>query len=391
MRPDLWRKAANGCLLLTAASIPLSTSGMQIGIGALVLLALIARLTGRHVVRRTPLDLLLACVAIAFALSTLASDRPLNAPGWGRLWVVIGYFGIFWWLDDEEAVGRFVTTLVAAGALAAVYGIVQHFTGIDWYRELLGRPSPLHPRVEDAGGFASVGFFRNYLTFAHVLLVPFAFALAGSARRIARVTLPLLATALVFSTARGAWLAAGGVTALHALASRGRWTLLVLPLATCLALAASPGLRTQVTSAFTAAANQGRVGIWRANLDIIRERPVFGLGFGRYRNVAGRYYVRHPEADRRSHAHTPFLQVAAEAGLVGLAAFTLLFATILRFGIEAVRGASTPARRALALGGTLAVTGFLLGGLTQYTLGDSEVATAMWAAVAVLMRVRELA
>jgi O-antigen ligase len=365
---------------------------MQIGIGGLALLGVVATALGHRVVRRTALDVPLALVAVAFLASTLASDRPFYAPGWGRLWVVIGYFGVHWWLDDEATIARFVRTLVAAGAIAAVYGIVQHFTGIDWYRELLGRPSPVRPRVDEAGGFASVGFFRSYLTFAHVLLVPFAFALAGAGGRVARLALPAVAAALVFATARGAWLAAGGVTLLQATASaRHRWTLLVLPLATAAALVASPGLRTQIGSAFTIEANVGRVAIWQANLDIVREHPVLGLGFGRYRAVAPRYYARHPAADRRSHAHNNFLQIAAEAGLVGLAAFTLLFATALRFGIDGVRRARDPERRALGAGATLAVTAFLLGGLTQYTLGDSEVATAMWAALAVAMRVRELA
>jgi O-antigen ligase len=95
--------------------------------------------------------------------------------------------------------------------------------------------------------------------------------------------------------------------------------------------------------------NAGRLGIYKANLDIVRDHPVFGLGFGRYQRAARPYYDRHPDADRRSHAHNNFLQIAAEAGLVGLAAFTLLFATMLRFGIEAVRRCRDPNLHAVAL------------------------------------------
>src|SRR5262249_43812172 len=133
----------------------------------------------------------------------------------------------------------------------------------------------------------------------------------------------------------------------------------------------------------------GRLAIYAANLDIVHDHPVFGLGFGRYQQAAGPYYDAHPSADRRSHAHNNFLQIAAEAGLVGLAAFTFLFATAARKGVEAVRGARDPLQRATALGGCLALPGFLVGGLTQYSFGDSEVAIAMWAALAVLMRMRE--
>ena len=63
--------------------------------------------------------------------------------------------------------------------------------------------------------------------------------------------------------------------------------------------------------------------------------------------------------------------------------------TALRFGAETVAAARDPDVRATALGACLALTGFLVGGLTQYTFGDSEVAVAMWATLAVLMRLRE--
>jgi len=45
--------------------------------------------------------------------------------------------------------------------------------------------------------------------------------------------------------------------------------------------------------------------------------------------------------------------------------------------------------RMTALGGCLALVGFLVGGLTQYSFGDTEVAMSMWATIAVLMRLRD--
>jgi O-antigen ligase len=384
------RQAASACLALTAWSIPLSTSGMQIGAAGLFVLALVAWWRGMPVVRHTPLDGVLALMFGAFAVSTLASGRPLQADGWDRLWIVITYFGVFWWLADSAAAVRFARWLVLAGALVAVYGILQHYTGYDWYRELLGRRRVTRPRIEGAHGFAVVGFFRNYLTYAHVLLLPFGFALVSPVRRIRLVAVPLMAIALVFSTARGAWVAA--VVMLVGLLATGRragGALAAITAVVALAWLLSPGFRAQAIPSLTRAdENRGRVAIYAANLDIVHDHPVFGLGFGRYQRVARPYYDRHPLADRRSHAHNNFLQIAAESGLVGLAAFTLLFVTALRYGAETVRDARDPDVRATALGACLALTGFLVGGLTQYTFGDNEVAVAMWASLAVLMRLR---
>lgn len=387
------RQAATACLALTAWSIPLSTSGMQIGAAALFVLALVAWWRGIAVVRRTPLDPVLALMFGVFALSTLASGRPLQAEGWTKLWIVVTYYGVFWWLADAAAAVRFARWLVLAAAAVSLYGIVQHYVGLDVYRDLLGRERFVRPRIEGASGFAVLGFFRNYLTYAHVLLVPFGFALVSPDRRVRALVVPLIAVALVFSTARGAWLAA--VVMLLGLLATGRRAggrLAAVAAVVLLAWLLSPGFRAQALPALTNAdTNAGRLAIYAANLDIVRDHPILGLGFGRYQRVVAPYYDRHPLADRRSHAHNNFLQIAAEAGLVGLAAFTLLFVTALRYGAETVAAARNPDVRATALGACLALTGFLVGGLTQYTFGDNEVAVAMWATLAVLMRIRDSA
>jgi O-antigen ligase len=394
-RPPLVRRAGDLLVAATAVSIPLSTTGMQVGVVALAALTVAAAVVGQGVVRATPLDGVLALFYGSLALSTLASGRPLEAAGWSRLWVVLTYFVVFWWLRDRRHAARTVRLLVAAAAVTAAYGIVQHYTGADWYRTLLGRATEVHPRQPGASGYAVVGFFGNYLTFAHCMVYPLAFAVALAARgaRLGLVAAPLLVVAIVFSTARGAWLAFVALAAGVALLARGRRTALVLGalgLTAVLGFALAPDLRAHAAGMFAVdGPNRGRLGIYRANLDIIREHPVLGLGFGRYKTAGRPYYEAHPEADRRSHAHNNYLQIAAEAGLTGLAAFGLLFATALYKGWAGVAGAPGPDVWAAAAGAWLGVVAGLVGGLTQYTFGDNEVALTMWLTLAILMRCAE--
>jgi len=390
--PPLARRVADMFLVVTVAALPLSTTAMEAGLLALAALTLFGVFAGWSVVCRTPLDAALAILGTTFVISTLASGHPFEASGWLGRWVVLAYFLTYWWLRDARHAVRLVHVLVGAGALAAVYGILQHFTGADWYRSLLGRPTFVHPRNAGSQGYAVVGFFRNYLTYAHAMLFPLAWAAAlavrGSVAGI--VAAPLLVVAIVFSTARGAWLAALAGGTILAMVARRRATLLMLgalAAAACLAFALAPDLRRQATEMFaTTGENAARIEIYRANLDIVHERPIFGVGFGRYQRAAPPYYVAHPEADRHSHAHNDYLQIAAEAGLVGLAAFSLLYATALRKGWAAIRRAATPEVWAVAVGAWIATWAFLVGGLTQYNFGDSEVAIPMWLALAVLMR-----
>jgi len=386
------RRAADSLLALTAVSVPLSTSGMELGIAGLGVLTVAAALRRRSPTRRTPLDGVLALFFAALALSTLTTGWPRAAIGWIHGWNVLAYFVVFWWLPDRDGVLRFVRLMVVAAAIVAAYGILQHFTGADWYRALLGRPTYVHARDVGSQGYAVVGFFRNYLTFAHVMVFPFAWATAkalagGIGGAVAAL---LIVVAIIFSTARGAWLAVLAVAVGLALIDRRRrvlFTLISFVAVGCVTLLVTPDLRAEAAQMFArGGANAGRLGIYAANLDIIHDHPVFGLGFGRYEWASRPYYEAHPDADRNCHAHNNFLQIAAEAGLTGLAAFGLLWATALQKGWSAAR---TTGSRACpeAAGAWAGICGFLVGGLTQYTFGDAEVAIAMWVTLAVLMRV----
>lgn len=389
------RRVADALLVFTAASVPLSISGMQIGIVGLVALAVVGVVLGAGVVRRTPLDGVLALLFGVLALSTLASGRPQDAEGWSRPWVVIGFYAVFWWLRDRAQARRFAVVMVAAGTVAALYGILQHFTGVDWWRAALGRPTRVRPRVAGAEGFAVVGFFRTYLTFAHVMIFPLAWALAASLRgRMPGIlAAAVMVVAIAFSTARGVWVAAlVGVVVLATIGRGGRGLPYLggLLAVAALAFALSPGLRQQAAPIFTLGGeNAQRVAIWQANRDIVAEHPLLGLGFGRYRAAGKPYYEPYPQADRKSHAHNNLLQIAAEAGLLGLAAFCLLFACLLRLGWDAIRSAPDADTWITATGAWLGIVVFLVAGMTQYNFGDNEVAIGMWCAAAVLLRCRE--
>ena len=129
-----WR-GARVLLAVTAAGIPLSTTVMQAGVIGLAVLSAAAFVARWRIVRATPLDGALGVLGLVLLLSTLASGHPTEAVGWVRPWVVVTYFVVFWWLEDAAHARRLVRVLLIAGSVAAAYGILQHFTGVDWYRE----------------------------------------------------------------------------------------------------------------------------------------------------------------------------------------------------------------------------------------------------------------
>jgi O-antigen ligase len=66
-----------------------------------------------------------------------------------------------------------------------------------------------------------------------------------------------------------------------------------------------------------------RLAHWESALDMWRDHPWVGVGFGNYQTVYGAYALpKWPMA--LGHAHNYYLNVAAETGLLGIAAYLIL-------------------------------------------------------------------
>src|SRR5262249_44818113 len=158
----------------------------------------------------------------------------------------------------------------------------------------------------------------------------------------------VMLAALYVSFSRGAWLgAAAAGLALAAALPRRIWlgvTLVSLALAAGWALAVAGLLPASLTARlaqvgdFTAASNITGIDItgnnfaiverlahWQAAEDMARDYPWLGVGVGNYETAYPAYALLNwPLA--LGHAHMIYLNVLAETGLVGLAAYGILWA-----------------------------------------------------------------
>ena len=154
---------------------------------------------GWGVVRRTPLDGVLALFFGVCALSTLASGHPLEArrAGCGRCGCCRRTSRVFWWLRDRGS--RAPARAAGGGWPARVAGRVRHPAALHRRRLVPRAPSAARRASGRASpgaeGFAVVGFFRNYLTYAHAMIFPL--ALGGARSRCAARSLGMVAAALL--------------------------------------------------------------------------------------------------------------------------------------------------------------------------------------------------
>ena len=112
--------------------------------------------------------------------------------------------------------------------------------------------------------------------------------------------------------------------------------------------------------------------MWRVGWRMIRRQPVFGIGPGRVEQLYPRY-LRPGEflPAYHGHLHNNAIQLAAQFGLVVLAA-AIVFVILLVWELtQRCRRSKSAAERLLCRVGLLSLTGFLIMGMTDYTYGHS--------------------
>ncbi|MEW6321775.1 MAG: O-antigen ligase family protein [Acidobacteriota bacterium] len=85
-----------------------------------------------------------------------------------------------------------------------------------------------------------------------------------------------------------------------------------------------------------------RMTLWQAAGEMLRDRPLTGVGPGNYRHLYGRY-LGLADWDRRIHANSTYLEMATGAGIVGVVAAAWFAVALARAVWRLVRGAPASA------------------------------------------------
>jgi O-antigen ligase len=284
-----------------------------------------------------------------------------------------------------------VVVCLLAGPLAnALLGLIQFVTG-DGPRAF--RMVADLPYMRAYGTLGQPNSFAAYLNMAW----PLGLALALATTRIAvrklfrshagSIVLALvlwmvtgiLLAALVASFSRGAWLGAaiGGLGMLLALGGRSaRVGLVVAGLALLLVLGGTQFLPAPIATRLTSITSAvqlfdpNSVAVTPANFAVVERmaqvwagwkmflaHPLLGVGPGNY-TAAYQEFTAGPWFASRGHAHNYYLQIAAEAGVLGLVAYLILLGSIVRALYQGRRHTSDSMRRAILIGicGIIAAT-----------------------------------
>jgi O-antigen ligase len=258
-------------------------------------------------------------------------------------------------LLDREWWPRLVAALAVMTTFFALWGIIEYFQG----------DNDLGHRIQ--------GPFSHYMLYAGWLLLGVSVVLAelllNPKGRLWLLLPPTLLgpVALLLSFTRNAWVGlAAGLLLLAAVWHR-RLLLLYPVVLLALWFVFPRPILDRVMSIFDLrqSANYDRVCMTISGIEMIRDRPLTGVGLA----MVGRLYPLYRRDDaprwRVPHLHNNLVQIAAERGLPALAAYLWLigaFVTVTWRGLARLQGE----RRAAVAACLTAVLGITVAGLFEY-------------------------
>jgi O-antigen ligase len=394
-------RAAAHCRLplLSLLLIALLTSITAVGVlTGLLVVASLTRLPdpAARAGYRLPLGLSILAFALLSLISALASEHRIPSLLYLRhLYIVLLFFIAANEFRSGAEIRRALWWFGATVVVVSVYAMLQTLTcttsasvpaWVEWALKLKVATC----RQESVEPFRAKGFFSIYMTLGGSLVVALALLLSaavlGTERRRPAIQSAFAMIALGLTYVRNAWLGLGTALAVLVLLSR-RWIFVAVPVAVvALALLVPSPLRSKMISIVDPASPSAseRLYFWKAGARMLGDAPLLGLGPGAVKIAYPAY--KDPAARRAgtSHLHSNLVQIGAERGVLGLAAWCAIWAV---FFVKSSRiyAALSPARvddRALVAGSMAAVAGFLVGGLFEYNFGDSEVVGLVWVVAA---------
>lgn len=300
------RIADGGTILLPLCALASYPFLRRLGVGRLPSLAIESPMA---------VFMLVSLVGIVFAQA-----RVTAALAWVRYALYFDLAFVVAALTRREANRRVVMWAFAGSAsLTALLALLQPLRSgaADRVFAVAGGPA-----VRVFSTFMNPNFYSEYLVLALAACIAMAMAERGRGRVVAGAAALLQFVALVLTYTRGSWLALVLGTAVGAALSDPRWLWAVGGVAA--GALAVPALRDRLSGLVAGGGSAGqRLTVWAHAFDLIRAFPVIGVGLGGYLNALVRLTgrVASDSSGDILGAHDSYLQLTAEAGLLGGLAF----------------------------------------------------------------------
>ncbi|HBE20399.1 MAG TPA: putative bicarbonate transporter, IctB family [Cyanobacteria bacterium UBA11149] len=354
----------------------------------------------------TPIHLLVLLYwGISLVATALSEVKVDAAKGLMKLTLYLLFFALMSRvLRSQKLRSWIIGVFLHVSLIVSVYGIRQYIFGVE---ELATWTDPTSESAGVTRVFSYLGnpnLLAGYLLPAVLLSLGAIFAWQRWLPKALAVTMFVVNSfCLIVTYSRGGWI--GFVISLflflvmlvfwYSFQLPPRWRIWAMPslLGICVAAIALavifvPPVRVRVASMFAGredSSNNFRINVWSAVLDMIRDRPILGIGPGN--NAFNKIYPRfqRPRFTALS-AYSIFLEVAVETGIIGFTCFLWLLVVTFNLGVQQLkrlREAFNPQGFWL-MAAISAIAGMLGHGFVDTVWYRPEVSTLWWLMVALI-------
>lgn len=315
------------------AGVPLDKVILSVPIAILLAIPLLTKLGSLELPRvgiEVPAFLFLGW-ALVSAIFTGAQPEVLAT--WSRYAAYMVLVYVVATVAAEKTRLRVMSWILAiAGSMTVAYSFYQYMYPTE-FLGMQGMGADVATRVFST--FGNPNFYAEYLVLLIAVTLALLFTERGPLRGLALLFVVAQVMALLLTYTRGSWiaLAIGLAIALLIIDSR-----LVLPFAIGggSMMLLFPGVAERMISLVALEGSAGfRLGLWRVAGDAIAERPLFGIGAGRFYDAFTSAVLTNPEHNVGFlfyGAHQSYFQLAAEIGIIGGLAFAWLVFKTCRMG-----------------------------------------------------------
>lgn len=296
-------------------------------------------------------------------------------------------------IDSLEDFNILLTFVVFSATIVALIGLYQYIVGVPidaaWV-DVENNPD-IKARVYSVFGNPNV--LAEYL----IMTIPLSISLFWYTKKAHKKLLflgtsAILILSLILTLSRGGWIGFAFSALVFVILVEKRLLLSIIPISLAGVFFLPQSILNRILSIgnFADSSNAYRITMWKITMDIIRDHPIAGVGFGHlpFKETFETYIRTMPTY----HAHNTYLEIAAELGIPGLIAFLFLLFVIFKYGIQRLISQENRYIRIMAAGAFSGLAGLMAHGAVENVIYLTRIIIYFWILIGfilVLMKIKK--
>ena len=127
---------------------------------------------------------------------------------------------------------------------------------------------------------------------------------------------------------------------------------------------------------------------WKTSIKMMKEYPVFGVGWSR----AGVENSRYIESNEKifNHAHNMFINFAVETGVIGFGVLIWFFTVLFKSGLHIIKKTKDKSLKQVACSIMAALVAFIVSGMVDYPFNLPVIVSLFYFLIGILFAIPEM-